>query len=354
MCLIVVKDAPDAVFTVENFKHSFGRNSDGTGIMYVEDGRVKVERTMGSEKLHVELYMKHKHRDQFVLHQRFGTHGEKTLRNVHPFKVMCIDDGDPYDLYMVHNGVINQSHFWTSSDPKEKALIDKCSDTNLFVQQYMRPLLSLAPDMIEHPAFLAMVDEFVGGYNKLTFLRNDGTITIINKQAGDMVEGCWLSNKGAIAAPYVPPARSTHNYQQNQTATYPRMARKNHGEASYYGGYTGEGPWHADWYEANETAGQSNLPLLSNSAMAAVAKEKEGLISALDMDTLVQEVDSWDKLTEKELEKKVIEDSSIVVDALWLLQDGDLDRVQAMKEPAPVLAARMFKLLEGYKQVKAA
>lgn len=203
MCLIVVKNG-EGEFTLENFERSVNRNSDGMGIMWLEEGRVKVERVLGSLEQQRKVYRRHMTKGLFVLHHRMATHGAKTpiglKLNCHPYKIMDMDDGDAMDIYMVHNGVINNTQ---STD-------NSMSDTWNFIENHIKPILKADPNLLWTAGVQMMITNFIGSGSKLVFLTNHAEVPLLtfNKPAGSEVNGCWLSNTYSIAA-------STNNTNYN-------------------------------------------------------------------------------------------------------------------------------------------
>ena len=326
MCLIVVKDKEDASFSVQDFRASFSRNSDGTGIMYVEDGRIKVEKAVGIYKNHLDMYYKHMHRKQFVLHHRMATHGEKTEMNVHPFKVTSIDDGDPFDLYFVHNGVFPGHRFDDNSDKR-------LSDTHMFALQYLQPLVKQYPDIINSTQFQIMLHDFIGQGNKLAFLRNDGLCLIFNKQAGDFHNGCWLSNKYSI-----------NSY--NNTTYYGKKHGAWGGYDEYeddkdiqnnYSGYKAENDkWREDYKKANE--------------MKAKA---ETTMSGLDINGIVDAINEYAGMSEEALQTLFMEEPFLVYDMINLLETKTVSDGLLNEEPVKI-ATQLNELLQMYTKKKAA
>lgn len=198
MCLIVVKKSPSATFSDEKFQRSYSRNSDGMGIMFVEDGRVKVERVLGNLAMQEALYRKHKNKPMFCLHHRLATHGDKTtekmLANCHPYKIFDMDDGDAIDLYMMHNGVISDA-----------LTTDKTmSDTWNFIQNQVKPVLKADASLLWNKGFQTTISKAIGANNKLVFLSNVSNydkLVLINESSGTVQDGCWLSNTYSTAAP---------------------------------------------------------------------------------------------------------------------------------------------------------
>lgn len=324
MCLIVAKEKAEASFSVQDFRASQGRNSDGTGIMYVENGRVIVEKIMGNLKDQLEVYYKHMNKPKFILHHRFATQGEKSELNVHPFKVLSIDDGDPYDLYFAHNGNIPMGKF-NIVTAEEK----KMSDTHLFAVQYLQPLMRRYPDIIEEPVFQMMLHDFIGLGNKLAFLRNDGRVFIFNKGQGGEHNGCWLSN--------------TYSVQSN---TNTRTYGKNHGANGYGWGheafdendyYEEQGVWRNDWRGANQNK----------------AKGEESL-SGLDINELLKSIEIHAGIPEETLKELVIADRNLTYDMINLLTIGKKADETVLSDEASKVAAQLNDLFQGYLKKRAA
>ena len=190
MCLIVLKQGKEAEFTNIQFNNMISRNQDGLGIMWVEkqkDGslRVRHEKTKGGQKEQFKLFQKHRNKTWYAMHARFKTHGANDLANCHPYKILDIDDGDPIDLYMMHNGVINVPEDTDTG----------MSDTWNFIEGVLKPMFKADHNLLDNKNIRIMIDRAIGA-SKLLFMRNEGEdkVVIINKQAGDEIKGCWLSN----------------------------------------------------------------------------------------------------------------------------------------------------------------
>ena len=115
----------------------------------------------------------------FLVHFRIGTHGSKTIENVHPFRV-------DHNTIMAHNGIIR-----CVQDYK-----DGRSDTRVFVEE---TLPKLPETWLDTPELRWLVEDAIGS-SKLVFLTNNpklsATSYILNKKTGDELEnGIWVSNK---------------------------------------------------------------------------------------------------------------------------------------------------------------
>ena len=210
MCLIILKPEASATIKPEEMKASIKRNSDGCGAMWVENDRVNVKKILGTpdnldemEKWCQDLFDAH---DQILIHHRFTTHGDNIEDNLHPYCIFDLDQGDDMDLYMMHNGMIS------GTDAKNTR--DGFSDTYHYVNDFLKPMLSVNPELLHVEAFQKHLGDFIGA-SKLTFLDNYGNTVVINREKGeDRKEGCWLSNTYSITPPavYSKPYTGNYNY----------------------------------------------------------------------------------------------------------------------------------------------
>lgn len=183
MCLIVT--VPRSVtFPQDDLLSAYYTNPHGVGVMWVENNRVRVKKNPQPQTFDDILATLTDVGDrQHVIHLRFATSGTKTRDNTHPF---CVLNKETHgrDLYMVHNGVLS------FVDRPKKSL----SDTAYFVSDYLRPMLSLNPNLIYRKEFQEMLERIISSGNKLTFLDSHGKIITINEKAGTKRGGCWVSN----------------------------------------------------------------------------------------------------------------------------------------------------------------
>ena len=187
MCLIVYKPDPTAYFTNRQFKTMIGNMRDGLGMMWRQDGRIMYDKSIGSKEEKFEIFKANRNRPMWAMHARMKTHGLIDEANCHPYEIFNIDKGDPFDLYVMHNGVLSDA---PNLEP------DK-SDTWHYMEYMLKPLLKADPDLLwTNPYIQAMVTKAIGA-NRLLFMRSDEVeepVLIFNYKVGDEKNGCWLSN----------------------------------------------------------------------------------------------------------------------------------------------------------------
>lgn len=177
MCLLV-KQPKATIFTDAFLEDVFGKNSDGLGVMYAEEGKLHVYKCLpATAKDFIDFYRKHAEGRDCVWHARMKTHGDIDFENCHPYLVT-------EDIWMAHNGILSTGN----KNDKTK------SDTWHFIRNVLRPALTANPDLILDPEYQNYLGDMIGNSNKFGFVRADGEIVIINEQAGVEFENAWLSN----------------------------------------------------------------------------------------------------------------------------------------------------------------
>lgn len=115
MCIIVYKDEGVDLPTDTVLRTCFRNNPDGAGYMYRnQDGTISVRKGyMTSESLIQSLHSINNVKDkEMVIHFRYGTHGEKSPGNTHPFPITNMIHQlrrlrlNSIDSALVHNGII--------------------------------------------------------------------------------------------------------------------------------------------------------------------------------------------------------------------------------------------------------
>lgn len=189
MCLII-KKPHGKVIPAKHLLYSSDHNADGWGIMWASNGRVHVERGMetGVKALNAALATAKNRR--VYTHQRFGTHGSKTLDNCHPFCVLD-KDRDGIDLYLMHNGVL-------SAVPE----FDLTKSDTWHYMQALRGAILADRSLLTNAAFWKAIAVDIGRSNKFVFLFGDGREVILNRDSGTDIDGLWYSNTYSIKDMY--------------------------------------------------------------------------------------------------------------------------------------------------------
>ena len=229
MCLILHKPKGET-FDKQKMLNCFERNKDGFGWMYYDPGLGKIvsDKTLDMDAEQCAEFVNSLKNYEGVFHWRFKTHGAVTKENCHPFTVTERSKGHGVDMYMMHNGVIS-----TKGLPDEVEGWEKPSDTVIFLEHVVKPILEVKPTLIRKPAFQFLLDDYIG-HSKLAFMFGKGEVVRVNEKAGTSFGECWCSNNSYFSPPYTPSA--------NKTLTY--------------GGYTRN---HSGW--ANNTVNKSNTQL---------------------------------------------------------------------------------------------
>lgn len=168
-------------------------NKDGMGVMWVDHGRVQIEKKLAkTDDEVVELYNKHKHH-ACAVHQRNQTLGKIDEDNCHPFKVTSIDDGDPWDIWMMHNGTIREIQVDATK-----------ADSYNFATYFLRDFLRENPQASRSAHFCRILGGLIGK-SKLILLSasgdpNDlGCYMVVNSGEGTILKpGIWVSRKEKI------------------------------------------------------------------------------------------------------------------------------------------------------------
>lgn len=190
MCLLITQSATAPILSDAWLEDFHAYNSDGAGIMYVENGKLHVHKIVPKDSSDfIKLYREHAEGRNCAIHLRYKTHGAIDHENTHPYEVFGEDHPDGA-LWMMHNGVLS-----TGNDADTTK-----SDTWHFIREYLRPMLEKNRDLLHTPQFQAMLGSFIGN-NRFTFMDELGRVVTINEQQGIYWGGRWMSNTYAWTAP---------------------------------------------------------------------------------------------------------------------------------------------------------
>jgi len=192
MCLIIHKPA-NKQLDPGLIKDTYTGNSDGFGLMFAEGGTVAVHKILPKNWTDcLDLYKQFEDRE-LAVHFRLRTHGNIDQSQAHPYEVFNRNNGDPVDLYLMHNGIL--------SEPPE--FFKEKSDTWHFIEYILRPMLDhfwrrYGTDPLDDFYVKEALESLAGSHNKLLLMDHEGKVTILNKQAGQDKDGLWLSNGYAM------------------------------------------------------------------------------------------------------------------------------------------------------------
>ena len=197
MCLIVHKPA-QVVLPPALLESAARFNPHGVGLVaFHPDGPALLRRRLASSAPELSAWADELSGTECVFHFRYGTRGALDEDNVHPLQIT-------EDVYLFHNGTLRLDLHTPAR-----------SDTWHLAQDFLAPVLSRRPALLEDPTFQRMLEAAAGPQNRLVLvdLRRRRTV-IINREAGVQHEGLWLSNSrwfdprvlGRRAAPREPGA----------------------------------------------------------------------------------------------------------------------------------------------------
>lgn len=172
------------MFADETLKQMFAKNPDGAGIMWTENGKVRIEKGF----MNIEAFLNFIHSKNWaglpaVLHFRIGTAGGNTPLNCHPYPVYEENKFLSYqcNLAMVHNGILFK---YNPVRKKDKGI----NDTQIFIREIVS---HLPKGFQDNPTILYLLQNEIGT-NRICFLDNKGKIT----KLGSFIEdnGYYYSN----------------------------------------------------------------------------------------------------------------------------------------------------------------
>ena len=199
MCIIVAKKKEVELPSMETLETCFKHNSDGAGLMYVDDGQVIIDKgfmTFEIFKSHFEKLCKKYNNFKnkaLVVHFRIGTSGTNTKENTHPY---CISD-DYRDLHktkvrtplgMAHNGIINQY------TPIEN--VHNTNDTQEFIMKYLTPLYKNYRTFYTNEYIMDGLSDITN--SKLVFLNGNEDLYFV----GDFIEDNGVMYSNSTYKPY--------------------------------------------------------------------------------------------------------------------------------------------------------
>jgi glutamine amidotransferase len=174
MCIIAYKPVEADQISVDTIYNMARVNSDGGGICYInEAGVLEVFKSLNSvtdiinhANLAVDIG------SPYLLHFRIRTHGPINFDNCQP---LFVDD----DHALVHNGMLDVDAF------KDR------SDSRVFTEDI---IATFPLGWFESDGVWLILTDFVGSWNKIAVMNDDGDVRIINEDGGIWDNGVWYSN----------------------------------------------------------------------------------------------------------------------------------------------------------------
>lgn len=190
MCIIISKEKYGRLPSEEELKNSFMYNSDGAGFMYVENGKVVIDKGY----MTYDAFLKHyksllQKFDNFkdkslVIHCRIGTSGKNIKENTHPYpisnEVKKLRSRHLHeDIGVAHNGIIHGYGTKTG-----------LNDTQEFIGKYIYPVYKNWKEFYKNVDFMAGLETITN--SKLVFLTSDDELYYVGEFIDD--KGLKFSN----------------------------------------------------------------------------------------------------------------------------------------------------------------
>ena len=203
MCVIIVKDKRGTLPKKETLKNCFERNPDGAGFMYVESGKVVIDKGYMNFKSFYRHYKRLcKKFDNFenknlVMHMRISTSGGVERENTHPYPITDNFE-DMFKLYyrtdvgLAHNGIIS------ATKPSKEQESKKINDTMLFNKIYLADIYEHWSECFDNQAFLAGIAEITN--SKFAILDKEDNLHTIGSFTD--YDGAKFSNTSYISYKY--------------------------------------------------------------------------------------------------------------------------------------------------------
>ena len=188
MCIIAAKPAGVALPKDEYIRNMWDGNRDGAGIMYVLNGKVRIEKGFMKYKAFMEALERIKTivdpvSTPIVMHFRITTHGGTKPENTHPFPITDNLGAlrklvSSTDIGVAHNGIIPIT-------PRKGI-----SDTMEYIVSQLAPLKRALPRFCENPHAMQLVKNAIG--SKMAFLTKEGRMYTVGEFIED--DGILYSN----------------------------------------------------------------------------------------------------------------------------------------------------------------
>ena len=272
MCVIIVKDKNGTLPKKETLQNCFDRNSHGAGFMYVESGKVVIDKGYMDFKSFYRHYKRlcrkfHNFENKnLVMHMRISTSGGIERENTHPFP-MANNFKDMLKLYfrtdvgIAHNGIIS------AAKPSKEQEALKINDTMVFIKAYLNNIYQDWNECLESEAFMTGISIITG--SKLAILDKDDNLRLV----GDFktFENTLYSNTS-----YEPSYSKKYSY--NYDDYYDKYEEYGYYDSLYnqkYRDYEGYERTHKDYEYEDEFEEEVNNIILEDCDLVALDYESE-------------------------------------------------------------------------------
>lgn len=215
MCVIVVK--PEGQIIEDKIlKQCFKNNPDGAGIMFPENGKVKIQKGFMVYQDFLKFWKTFQKENDvkkipIVFHFRIATQGKVNGKNCHPFPLTENEEDLKKEsiltnIGITHNGIIP----FCTDYSNYSVLIDSLSDTQIFIKDYLYSIYKDFPSFYKNKAMRDLIQESTN--SKFAIMANNTVYTIGNFNS---YKGNYFSNESY--KPYKPKIVVPTNY----TYVYP-------------------------------------------------------------------------------------------------------------------------------------
>lgn len=196
MCIIIAKDKKSRLPKEEELRNSFIYNSDGAGFMYVDNGKVVIDKGYMNWEDFIKRYyvLLAKYNDfknkSLVIHCRIGTSGKNIKDNTHPYpitnstRLLKTTKLSNCDIGIVHNGII-----------RDYGTTDGLNDTQEYISTFLYPIYESKKDFYKDKGLVRGIKTMTN--SKFAILDKEDKIHYI----GDFIDddGLKFSNNSYIS-----------------------------------------------------------------------------------------------------------------------------------------------------------
>lgn len=183
MCIIIAKYKNGRLPKKEELKNSFEYNGDGAGFMYVNNGKVIIDKGYMTYENFIGRFdelceeFNNFENKSLVIHCRIGTSSSNTAKNTHPYP-LSYKEKDLHkkyietDLGVAHNGVISDyTPHWKNPTT---------NDTQEFIMKYLTPLYKNYKEFYKNKYIMNGIEDIIK--SKLVFLDTEDKIYFVGKE----------------------------------------------------------------------------------------------------------------------------------------------------------------------------